>query len=143
MARYVYDNTAKKLRPAELESVRPKKKVSNNVRRNRERAGHMNPAYILFLTMAMAVTGYFCLQYLQIQADITNDIKKVAVLESRLNTLRAENDDTENRIKGSVDLEDIKKRAMNDLGMQYASESQIIRYESDDTDYVRQYVSIE
>ena len=43
----------------------------------------------------------------------------------------------ENRIKGAVDLEEVKYRAMNELGMQYANSDQIIAYECEDTDYVR------
>ena len=102
----------------------------------------MTPAYIVFLTVMMFITGYGCLSYLKLQSDITNDIKKIARLESQLHEKRAENDDTESRIKGSVDLEYIKKRAMEDLGMQYAREDQIVMYESDDTDYVRQFKDI-
>ena len=68
--------------------------------------------------------------------------KNIAVLEAQYNTLKAENDDTESRIKGAVDLEDIKRRAMTELGMQYANENQIVSYETDDDDYVRQYIDL-
>ena len=60
------------------------------------------------------------MNYLTIPSDITNDLSKIASLETQLNELKAENDDFDNRINGAVDLEEIKKRAMNDLGMQYA-----------------------
>ena len=40
-------------------------------------------------------------------------------------------------------IENIKKRAMDELGMTYASDDQIVVYNSDGTDYVRQFVSIE
>ena len=64
-------------------------------------------------------------------------------MEIELDSLKAENDDYESRIKGAVGLENIKKRAMDDLGMSYASDEQIVVYESDGTDYVRQFVAIE
>lgn len=138
---YEYGNTARKLQYEAYEQQRPRK-VSRSVERNRAKAKKMTPAYIVFLTVMMFITGYGCLSYLKLQSDITNDIKKIARLESQLHEKRAENDDTESRIKGSVDLEYIKKRAMEDLGMQYAREDQIVMYESDDTDYVRQFKDI-
>ena len=47
------------------------------------------------------------------------------------------------RIKGAVDLEQVKYRAMNELGMQYANSDQIVAYVCDDTDYVTQLIDIE
>lgn len=139
---YVYGNTARALHPVEDEVRRPVK-LSNRARRNRERAGHMNFGYVAFLTLAIVVTGFGCLHYLELQSEITNSVKRISLLESDLNEIKAENDDTESRIKGSVGLEEIKRRAMNELGMQYATEDQIVKYSSDDTDYVRQYIDID
>jgi len=139
---YVYGNTARALRPIHIENTEPRT-LSHSARKNRDRASHMNPTYIGFLTVAMLLTGYVCIQYLRLQSEITNHIKSISSLEYQLNDLKAENDDTESRIKGSVGLENIKKRAMDELGMQYAREDQIITYKSDDTDYVRQIIDIE
>jgi hypothetical protein len=74
---------------------------------------------------------------------VTSKVKELAKLEAQLNEMKAENDDTENRITGAVDLEEVKYRAMNELGMQYAHADQIVAYECEDTDYVRQLVDIE
>ena len=139
---YVYGNTARALRPVQVETPKSMQ-LSHRARRNRERAGHMNFGYVLFLTFAIVITGIGCLQYLKLQSEITNSVKRISVLESRINEIKAENDDTESRIKGAVGLEEIKKRAMNELGMQYATPEQIVKYESDDTDYVRQYIDID
>ena len=91
----------------------------------------------------LCVVGGFCFYYINVTASITNDLKTIAKLEAQYTSLKAENDDYENRINGAIDLEAIKKKAMNDLGMQYANDDQIVKYESDDTDYVRQYISLE
>ncbi|MCR4806338.1 MAG: cell division protein FtsL [Lachnospiraceae bacterium] len=139
---YIYGNTARELR--ELGNDRtPSVQLSHQTRRNRERAGHMSPAYVFFLTAAMTCMVLVCIKYLMLQSQITSEVKEIARLETTLNELKAENDDTENRIKGAVDLEEIKYRAMNELGMQYANEDQIVAYECEDTDYVRQLVDIE
>ena len=139
---YIYGNTARALKPVQVEEPR-EKKLSHRARRNRDRARHMSFGYVLFLTVAIMATGVGCLQYLKLQSEITNSVKRISVLESQLNEIKAENDDTESRIKGTVGLEEIKKRAMNELGMQYATPEQIVKYESDDTDYVRQYIDID
>ncbi len=139
---YVYGNTARALQPVGVEAPR-ERELSHRARRNRDRASHMSVGYVFFLTLAIALTGIGCLQYLKLQSEITNSIKRISVLESQLNNIKAENDDTESRIKGTVGLEEIKKRAMNELGMQYATPEQIVKYESDDTDYVRQYIDID
>ena len=140
---YVYGNTVRKTAPerqrrSDLTPVR-----GGNIKRSTEKRGVVNAGYMLFLTLMMCVTGYFCVSYLNLTSSITNDLSTIAKLEAEVNSLKAENDDYENRINGTVDLEEIKKKAMNDLGMQYASEDQIISYESDDTDYVRQYITLE
>ena len=38
---------------------------------------------------------------------------------------------------------DIKKQAMDELGMQYAKEDQIVTYNSEEGNYVRQYIEID
>ncbi|MCR5419895.1 MAG: cell division protein FtsL [Lachnospiraceae bacterium] len=139
---YIYGNTAKELRDIDT-SAYTGIRLSNQTRRNRERANHMSPAFVVFLTAAMLFMVVICIQYLMICSDVTNKIKDLAVLETQLNEIKAENDDTENRIKGAIDLEEIKYRAMNELGMQYANSDQIVAYECEDTDYVRQLIDIE
>lgn len=119
------------------------KAVPGSTRKGIRKTTTINAGYVLFLTFAMCVTGYFCMNYLTMTSEITNDLSKIASLEAEYNSIKAENDDYDNRINGAVDLENIKKRAMNDLGMQYAEDDQIVTYKSDDTDYVRQYIALE
>ena len=51
----------------------------------------------------------------------------------------AENDEEYSRIISSVDLEYIKDVAINQLGMRYAEEGQIVEVETQGDDYVRQH----
>lgn len=139
---YIYGNTARALSPIEKE-VRSPQKLSHKARKNIDRDTSMNPAFMLFLVLAMVVTGLACMQYIKLQSSVTSYVNKLARMEVQLEELKATNDDYESRIKGSIGLENIKKRAMDDLGMSYASDEQIVVYTSDGTDYVRQFVSIE
>ena len=60
---YVYGNTARALRPIEQE-VRSPKKVTGKSRRNIDRDTGMNPGFMIFMTLAMVLTGVVCVQYL-------------------------------------------------------------------------------
>lgn len=139
---YIYGNTVRALRPIEQE-VRAPKALSRSARHNRARDMSMNLPFVLFLTIAMVITGITCIQYIKLQSQVTAYAEILSTKEIELEKLKAENDDTESRIKGAVGLEEIKKRAMDELGMSYAREDQIVTYDSDGTDYVRQFVSLE
>lgn len=141
---YVQGNTARKLQalPAYDEPRQPRKKISNRTRKNRERALHMNVSTVLSMAAAMVVAGLILTVYLTLQSDITNSIKHIAALESTLNELKMENDENYSRITSSVDLEEVKRIAMQELGMRYAEEGQIIRFNGEGSDYIRQIGNI-
>lgn len=137
---YIYDNTARKLDvKRQLEEPR-KKKLSNEARKNRDKARHMNFGYLLFLAAALCACGVILIHYIQLQSELTSRIKNVAKLESELNVLKTENDEKYNRINGSIDLEQIRRVAIGELGMTYAQEGQIIMYTSEENDYMRKVV---
>ena len=140
--KYVYGNTARALRPVERD-MRSPRKVSGRSRKSIDRDTGMNPAFMLFMTLAMILTGIVCVQYIRLQSSLTTYVDTISAMEIELQSLRAENDDYESRLKGARGLENIKKRAMDELGMTYASDDQIVVYNSDGTDYVRQFVSLE
>ncbi|MCD7717567.1 MAG: hypothetical protein LUI39_14190 [Lachnospiraceae bacterium] len=116
--------------------------VSPGIRRNRERALQMNFRYVLFLTAAAVVTVFVCVQFLQLRAVNTLLSEEVATLSAELDSAVLENDSEYNRVMNSVDLEHIKEVATNELGMQQATSDQIVTYEVEDGDYVRQYSEI-
>ncbi len=135
---YVYGNTARKLdvqRQIETESGR---QVHPVVRKNRERARHMNAGYMFFLAVAMCTAAWILVNYIQLQADLTNLTRSVAEKQSELNNLKLANDEEYNRIISSIDLEEIKRIAIGELGMTYAQEGQIVLYVNEDNDYMRQ-----
>lgn len=139
----VQGNTVRKLQtaPARI-AERPKKQLSHTTRKNREKASHMNMGYVLFLAIALVISGFILTAYIGLQSDITNSIKHIARLERELNNLKLANDEEYSRITNSVDLEEIKRVAIQELGMRYAEEGQIIEFTSSGNDYVRQVASI-
>ena len=139
---YVQGNTVRNLQQEQEITERPKKKVNNSIRKNRERAKHMSAGYVLFLGAALAACGMILVYYIGLQSDITNSVKNISRLESQLNSLKVANEENYSRISSSVDLEEIRRIAIQELGMQYAQEGQIISFASESSDYVKQMAEI-
>ncbi|MCI5994653.1 MAG: hypothetical protein MRZ45_01685 [Blautia sp.] len=116
-----------------------KPSVSRETRRNRARARGINFGYVLFLLAAAVATVFVCVHFLQLQAENTSYRKRVGSLESQLSALKMENDAAYDAAVSSVVLEKVKDIAIHELGMVYADKGQIITYNSQDGDYVRQY----
>ena len=83
-----------------------------------------------------------CTFYINLRNGLTERQKSVEKLESRVASLKLENDEEYDRIMGSVDMEEIKKIAMNELHMKYPDSGQVSITENNDSDYVRQYKDI-
>ena len=134
---YVYGNTA--VRPdvrRQLEEPR-KKTLSNQARKNREKAKHMSLGYIAFLLVAFSVAAVVLIGYIRLNADITTLNEEIAKQEKVLNSMRMENAESLSRIESSIDIEEIKRVAIQELGMTYPKEGQIISYDGVTYDYVR------
>lgn len=134
---YTYGNTARKLEFQRQLQEPPKRPVQNEVRRNREKAHHMSMGYVMFLAAALIAAGLILVNYVQLQAELTNLTKVNASKVSELSSLRLANDEAYNRVLSSIDLEEVKRIAIGELGMVYAQEGQIYKYDSEGTDYMR------
>ena len=137
-AQYVYGNTAYDYDVRRQLEEEPRRKLSNETRKNREKAHHMSLGYVVFLVAALCACAIVLINYVQLQAELTAKTAVVAELESDLNHLKLANDEEYNRITSSIDLEEIKRIAIGELGMTYAKEGQIITYTNNGTDYMRQ-----
>lgn len=134
---YVYGNAARKLDVRKEMQQAPKRQLSRQAQSNRERARFMSVGYAMFLAVALCATGMFLVNYIKLQAEMTNKVKQVSQLERQLNNLKLTNDENYNRIISSVDMEEVKRVAIGELGMTYAKEGQIINYTNIGNDYMR------
>ncbi len=121
------------------EELRRKKRIA---RRNKERELRMSRSYVAFLTMAVLIFGIFAGAYVRVQSDVTARMNYIADLQSQITNLKADNDEAFKRISNSVALENVRDSAMNELGMSYAKEAQIIYYTVGDDDYMNQFGEI-
>ncbi|MCH5343575.1 MAG: cell division protein FtsL [Acetatifactor sp.] len=134
---YVYDNTARNLDIQRQLEEDPRRKLSHEARKNRDKAHHMSLGYVMFLVVALCACAVILINYIQLQAEMTAKVQNIAKLESRLNSMKLENDEAYNRITSSIDLEEIKRIAIGELGMTYAQEGQIVTYSGIGNDYMR------
>ncbi|MEE1078702.1 MAG: hypothetical protein UIC64_06580 [Agathobacter sp.] len=148
---YVYGNTVRELEQPvrrerrsreEIETARRKKNRRNATRRNRERVLRMNKGYVVFLSLCVLLSAFAAVSLIQIQSQMSQRMKNVANLESQIANLRADNDAKYKELTTSVDLEYVKDVAMNQLGMTYATEEQVIYYSIDNENYMDQYSNI-
>lgn len=126
-------------------SVRDEEELRRNreiIARNRERQKGMSPVIIMLFVTAFVIIGVICAQYLSVQSQLTSAISEVASKQTQLQTLKASNDETLNEIEASINLDEIKYKAITELGMSYAQDDQIITYSNDDSDYVHQVTEV-
>ncbi|MCD8124540.1 MAG: septum formation initiator family protein [Lachnospiraceae bacterium] len=139
---YVDGTTVRREELPRKESEQGREEVSRQVRKNRERALHMTAPYVLMLAAAVVVMLVVCCQYLQLQSDIVYGKHTVTSLTSSIEELKTQNDATEDSIEIYTDLEYIYEVATSELGMVYPSDNQIILYDKEESEYVRQYEDI-
>ncbi len=147
---YVDGNTVRKLETVpdyrrereERQQREIRRHNEHTARRNRERAMRMNLGYVMFLAVAAFIVAMVSVTYIQLQADMTARMKRIAALESQVANLKADNDAAIKRISTSVNLDEIKDKAINQLGMVYAGKDQIVYYTVEDDDYMDQYDEI-
>ena len=148
---YVNGNTVRELEAPvrrdprtrrEMEEVRRRKNRRNAARRNRQRAMEMNRGYVVFLTGCVLVTALTAVLFVQMQSPMTNHMRSVASLESQVVNLRADNDARYKEITTSVDLNHVKDVAINELGMTYPKEKQVVYYSIENNNFMDQYRDI-
>ena len=103
----------------------------------RSKAKHMNLGYVAFLMGALVIAGVILIDYIQLQTAITNKVEYIAKQERTLNSLRIANDEEYSRLVSNIDLEEVKRIAIGELGMVYPTQGQIITFTNEGYDYVR------
>lgn len=97
---------------------------------------------VLILTVAAMLTLFICVQYVQLQSELTVRLENINALETQLNDLTINNNEMDKKINSYVDLNYIYEVATVELGMRYANQDQITMYTNSGAEYVRQYENI-
>lgn len=143
---YTDDNTARN--PATVSETTKKNtakqtgQISTRARHNQEKATSMSPGFVLYLTIVCIAIICICVNYLQMKAELTQKMSRVASLESEYSQLKADNDAYYSLVSSSADIDKIKAIAMKRLGMKYASEDQIMTYKTKRSRSVQKYQDV-
>ena len=103
----------------------------------------MNRRYAVFMACLMAAMTFCLIGYIKLLSDISDTNSRIVALESELSELRSSNNEVYNEIVGNIDLEEIRRIAIDEFGMQYASQDQIVMYSDTKGDTVHQIADIE
>lgn len=139
-ADYVYGSAAPKVDIRRRIEERPVRRTSQITKKNRAKQYAWGPAYIALLTVCMVVACGMLMYRVKLEAMVTSQVATVNMLEKQLNDLKVKNDEEWSRINNSIDLEEIRRIAISELGMTYAQEGQIVKYEGGGEDYMRKVV---
>ena len=90
----------------------------------------------------IAIMTVILISYIKLQADVTTTSRQIANLEQQLTQIKAENDAAYNEINDSISLEEVRRRAIQDLGMKYADRDQVVIYSGAEKDSVHQVSSL-
>lgn len=101
-----------------------------------------NPFSVLLFGVAIIVTIYKCVGYVQLQTEVSVRLETISTYEVELNHLKAQNKDLEASIHNYMDLQHIYQVATEELGMTYPQKEQISEYENSSAEYVHQYGEI-
>ena len=132
-----YEETAKARGVRVAEANR---EAGKTVRRSSPAA--MSLQTVAGMLVIIAVMTVVLIYYIKLQADVTRTSQEIAVLEQQLTQIKAENDASYNEISDSISLEEVRKRAIQDLGMKYADRDQVIIYTGTEKDSVHQVSSL-
>ena len=127
------DNLKRQVNTPEYKENRMRLIISNREHRRKTRMKKT----ILFFVMAAIVTASI-LYVLSLRHQMIENANEIITLEDRLEKTRSDNDEQYRRLTESVDLNEIRSIAIDDLGMQYADPTQIVTYEGEEAEYVQQ-----
>lgn len=111
-------------------------------RKRKQQRNTLSIPYTIFLVFACACTVMLGAYYLQQQALSTSYQKTIALKEDELAKLKKENADELNRIEMSINLDEIRDIAINELGMVYATEENVVMYKNESQNYVTQHAKL-
>lgn len=116
--------------------------IEEEIRKRNRKNRKVSIGYVAYMILCMGILTLVCANYLKLQSEVTLLNRSTARLENNLLDATLSNDEEYARIMGAVDIERIKQIAMEDLGMTYPDESQVVSFVDNDSDYVRQFGEI-
>lgn len=98
--------------------------------------------YVMFLLASACAIILLCIQYINLNSEISKINDSIVSMEKSTATLKAQNDAVEYEINNIVDMDTILKTAKEELGMVQVNENSIRFYTSTDGEYMKQFSDV-
>lgn len=120
------------------ENERRQREISRNRNRRRQKAAGLDLKSLLFYMVALCVTIYMAVGYLQAQALMRANEKGLVAVQKEILAIQDENSAIKNSAP-TISLSEVYRIATEELGMVHPQNNQKIGYESSKPDYLKQY----
>lgn len=140
---YVDGNTVRKIAvpveyPDRRQEKRPERKQGHRRSYRQSEGLEMSLSYVAFLFVMVVIIVASCVNYLDVNSQISQTNREISKAQKVLDTLVTKNDATEYEIDSYIDVEYIINTAKEELGMVVAGKEQVKFYESSESEYMNQ-----
>lgn len=118
-------------------------KTAKAIQKNRARFLEFDWKYTVMILMAAAICAFAAIFYLHGTARLNVMERQISELKSDKVSLLSEQAALEAEIEKSINLDEIRTYAEEELHMVFPESSTTIQYEEDSGDYFRQYESVD
>lgn len=114
--------------------------IAPSKRRNRK--VQISPLYGIMVIGAIMIMSFVAISYVSLQSQVTSLRNQKGQLTSEYESMKLANDLYQEEMNSSVNLKEIERIAVEELGMKMAGEGQVMTYANDFDDYVMQYLDV-
>ncbi len=147
---YVQGNNVLQLEPEYKEKVKKPKKPKLHIVKPRKRKKDVytkaqvarNKMALTITMAALILVSFSLIRYLELQAQVAGRADTISVLEEQYVVLKTQNDLKEAELNSNIDYDKILSIAVNELGMVYANKDQVVVYNSEKMEVVKQLENI-
>lgn len=142
-------NTVRKVAQPLPDRQTREKEIQRERERNRRIQEHRRAVqmrrskmYTLYLSTLVVLSCGLLVGYVHLQTDITTRMHHISEMEQQITRIKADNSAAQSRIQTTANLNVVRNAAVNELGMVAAKNEQIVYYNMEDTDYMKQLKDI-
>ena len=127
----------------EKQEKKSKRKLSDTqIRQNRRRARSIGLGYSIYIFSVSVIFVMACVFFLQLHANNISSSHNVTRLRGQLSEMTEQNNAAHQSILNSINMEEVRSRAVYDLGLIQLSHAYVIEYTNPNSRYVRMHNEI-
>ncbi|WP_027437785.1 cell division protein FtsL [Lachnospira multipara] len=148
-ATYVSGSAARQLAPKPEREIKRRQELTEKERlerrrrlRIKKRQNKLNLIYLTAMAAIVVTIVAVCYGLVSLETSTKANQTRLDKLQQEYQDLKQDNDELELQINANIDYDKIYDTAVNELGMVYPDSSQVILYESGESEYVKQYKDV-